>query len=161
MLGFAIRRFQGQDGDREGGRPLGDANLGGEEKIGGKLHLTTYRLVFYANSANRVVGRFSMFLPTLQQVKNASFIWDRRMAVSTQSKTVEFQVWGIKEVASRINSAKEMFNAASNEQLIARLTEEYPKLGEEFDVSHSKLIQVVEGTAELKHLLEGLHELRH
>jgi hypothetical protein len=51
---------------------LGLVGMQGKEAIGGKLHLTNYRLVFKAHFLNRVSGKFSIALPTIQSIKDTS-----------------------------------------------------------------------------------------
>jgi hypothetical protein len=69
--------------------------LKGRESIGGKLHLTTARLVFKSHPINRVTGTFSIFLPTIASATDASFGINRKVAIHTESQQYEFVLWGI------------------------------------------------------------------
>jgi hypothetical protein len=145
-------------------RSLSYLNWGGTEKIGGKLHLTNYRLIFASTSLNRVAGKFSIFLPTVQGIKNTSFLLDRRIEISTQSQIFEFQVWGIPEFVERILSTRDSIDAEKKEQLVGKITREYPVLGEDFKTHDSALKTIVEGAASVAevfdHLAPGGNPLR-
>ena len=137
-------------------RSLSYLNWAGTEKIGGKLHLTNYRLVFTSNSFNRVVGTFSIFLPTILEITNTSFLVDRRIEIRTQAQVFEFQIWGIPEFTARIVSTRDSIDAKTRKQLARIITKEYPKLGEDFKTSGAAMIKVVEGAASFVQILEGL-----
>ena len=136
-------------------RSLSYLNWGGTEKIGGRLHLTNYRLIFASNVINRVVGKFSILLPTIQQIKNTSFLTDRRIEIHTQAQIFEFQVWGIPELIARITSTRDSIDAKENEALVAKITQEYPKLGEDLKVFKA-VNMITVGAVSLEHALENL-----
>lgn len=71
------------------------AGLRGVEALGGQLHLTNYRLVFKSHSINRVKGVFSIFLPTLREVRNTSSGVKRQIGLATGTQQFTFIVWGI------------------------------------------------------------------
>jgi hypothetical protein len=79
----------------------------GKEAIGGRLHLTNYRLIFRSHAINRVTGTFSIFLPTIIEVKDTSTFLAKKMQITTQSQAFEFIVWGIPKLLAAIQSAKE------------------------------------------------------
>jgi hypothetical protein len=136
-------------------RSLSYLNWGGTEKIGGRLHLTNYRLIFASNAINRVVGKFSILLPTIQQIKNTSFLTDRRIEIHTQAQIFEFQVWGIPELIARITSTRDSIDAKENEALVAKITQEYPKLGGDLKVFKA-VNMITVGAVSLEHALENL-----
>ncbi len=137
-------------------RSLSYLNWNGTEKIGGKLHLTNYRLIYASNSWNRVVGKFSIFLPTIQGIKNTSFLLDRRIEIATQSQIFEFQIWGIPEFVKSILSTRDSIDAEKEEALVTKIAQEYPVLGEDFKTHESTLKTIVEGTASLAEVFEHL-----
>src|SRR5438876_11734450 len=94
------------------------ANWGATEGIGGRLHLTNYRLVFSSHGFNRVVGKFSILLPTIQKVKDTSIPLNRRIEISTQAQIFEFNVWGIPEFIASIILASDSIDAKEKEALV-------------------------------------------
>lgn len=48
------------------------AGLGDAEAIGGKLYVTDCRVVFKSHAVNRVRGAFSIFLPTVRDLRDTS-----------------------------------------------------------------------------------------
>jgi hypothetical protein len=85
---------------------LGAAGLRGTEAIGGKLHLTTYRLVFKSHAANRAKGEFSIFLPTIREVRNTSSGLKRQLEIATAGQRFTFVVWGAPALITAIEQAK-------------------------------------------------------
>lgn len=69
---------------------LGVFGKKGMEGIGGRLHLTNYRLIFKSHSINRVTGKFSIFLSAIKDVKDTSVFLSKKIAVSTQTQIFEF-----------------------------------------------------------------------
>lgn len=82
------------------------AGLQGNEAIGGHLYLTTYRLVFHSHPFNRVTGTFSIFLPTIQVVRDASHFITKQLAVQTRTQEYTFVVWGIPKLMAAIHAAR-------------------------------------------------------
>jgi len=136
-------------------RSISRANWGGTEGVGGRLHLTNYRLIFASHAINRVVGKFSILLPTIQQVKDTSFLLDRKIEITTQTQIFEFNVWGIPQFIALITSTRDSIDAKEKEALVAKITQEYPKLGEDFKVSQA-VNTVAVGAVSLAHALEKL-----
>ena len=79
----------------------------GKEAIGGKLHLTNFRLVFKAHPVNRVRGKFSIFLPAITQLRNTSSFLAKKLETRTELQIFEFVIWGVDE----------FIRAATNRQL--------------------------------------------
>jgi hypothetical protein len=137
-------------------RSLSYRNWGGTEEISGRLHLTNYRLVFASHSLNRVTGKFSILLPTIQQVKDTTLLLiDKRIEIQTQAQIFEFRVWGIPEFIALITSARDRIDAKEKEALVAKITHEYPKLGESFKVSQA-MNTALAGIVSAQHALEKL-----
>jgi hypothetical protein len=63
-----------------------------KESLGGKLYLTNYRLIFKTHKWNRLRGTTSIFLPTIQEVKNSSYAMTKKISVRTVAGKVEFIV---------------------------------------------------------------------
>ena len=74
--------------------------------IGGRLHLTTSRLIFKSHSINDLTGKFSILLPTITEVKDTSGMLRKKIMVSTQTQNFEFIVWGIPPFLAAIDSAR-------------------------------------------------------
>src|SRR5215208_3245432 len=70
------------------------AGMKDKEAIGGTLALTSYRLVFQAHALNRLRGRYSIFLPAIMTLRDASFLWTRKIAVATPLTEFHFVLWG-------------------------------------------------------------------
>jgi hypothetical protein len=79
---------------------------GGKEAIGGKLHLTNLRLVFASHRFNRLTGTFSIFLPTIVQLRNTSRAVVRRMTVTTPDQEFDFVVSGVDGFISAISDQR-------------------------------------------------------
>jgi len=77
-----------------------------KEAIGGKLHLTTYRLLFRSHAANRLTGEFELFLPAVVSVRDTSFLWTRKFAVDTETTHQEFVIWGIPHFLQAVEAAR-------------------------------------------------------
>jgi len=82
------------------------AGMKDREGIGGKLHLTSYRLLFKSHALNRVTGRFSIFLPSITRVSDASRLWTRKLAIDTAFARHEFVVWGVPALIGEIERAR-------------------------------------------------------
>lgn len=67
----------------------------GQEALGGKLHLTNYRLLFKSHRVNRVVGAFSIYLPTITGLNDRSRWLAKKLEVVTRMQSFEFVVWGL------------------------------------------------------------------
>ena len=66
----------------------------GEQGIVGTLFLTNYRLFFKSvNKFTRLDGRMSIFLPSIQEVKNISFASHRKIKIVTKLATCKFDIW--------------------------------------------------------------------
>lgn len=104
--------------------------LRGAEAIGGQLHLTNYRLVFKSSAVNRVKGVFSIFLPTLREVRNTSSGVKRQIGLATGTQRFTFIVWGIPALIAAIEQAKASFDHAATVRLAELASEHRGLLGE-------------------------------
>jgi hypothetical protein len=77
----------------------------GQEAIGGKLHLTSYRLIFKSHPINRVKGQFSILLPTVEDLQDKSKFIAKKMEVRTHTQSFLFVIWGVEEFIGQIRSA--------------------------------------------------------
>ncbi|MFJ8108315.1 hypothetical protein [Streptomyces sp. NPDC096132] len=101
----------------------------GKEAIGGRLYLTNYRLVFKSHRFNRVRGTFSIFLPTIEEVRDASFAVTRQVTVSTALQDATFVVWGIPQLIETIDQCRAEFDPAYTADLAALVLAEPWKSG--------------------------------
>lgn len=60
---------------------MGAVGMAGKEAIGGKIYLTNYRLFFKSHSINRFNGAFSIFLPTIEEIRDTSRFLAKKMEV--------------------------------------------------------------------------------
>jgi hypothetical protein len=68
---------------------MGSVGMKGKEAIGGKAHLTNYRIIFKSHLVNRVRGKHSIFLPNVVEV-SANF---NKLIVETSAQRFEFVMW--------------------------------------------------------------------
>src|SRR5689334_18257906 len=102
----------------------------GMEAIGGKLHLTNCRLIFKSHAVNRLTGKFSIFLPTIQEVQDISRFLVRKIAVVTKTQRFEFVIWGIPQLITAINTARNSLTPPAIEAMRATALANYQKCGE-------------------------------
>ena len=124
----------------------------GREAIGGKLHLTNYRLLFKAHAANRLTGKFSVFLPTIEAVRDTSAGIVKKILVVTSAQSFEFVVWGIPKVLAAVEAARADFGPAQIETLKAAAIVDYEKCGDG--------LQIVQGIESLNRRLVDAGGLR-
>lgn len=103
--------------------------FGGKEAIGGQLHLTNFRLIFKSHPANRLKGKFSIFLSTIITVKDISVFLSKKIEIKTLGQSYEFVVWGIPLLMQEINKEKNAINDKQLLELKNLLTSDYSKIG--------------------------------
>jgi hypothetical protein len=84
----------------------------GQEGIGGRLYVTSYRLIFKSHAVNRVTGSVSIFLPTITGLQDTSRGISKRLTVHTPMLDYEFVVWGIPKLIEAINQQAAIMAAA-------------------------------------------------
>ena len=102
----------------------------GKEAIGGKIHLTNYRLIFQSHAVNRLTGKFSIFLPTISDLKDASRFLVKKMHVATQTQQFEFVIWGIPAFISQIHSARDSISSDQLNNIRSTAAKDFRKCGE-------------------------------
>lgn len=85
---------------------MGAVGMAGKEAIGGHLHVTNFRVFFQSHSVNRFKGSFSIFLPSIEDMKDASAFLTKKMEIVTPSYNFEFVVWGIPQLMAQIKAAR-------------------------------------------------------
>ncbi|MBD2189465.1 GRAM domain-containing protein [Pseudanabaena mucicola] len=106
----------------------------GKEAIGGQLILTNYRLIFKSHIFNRLKGKFSIFLSTINDIKDTSIFISKKIEVSTQTQKFEFIVWGIPELIAAIKNQKSNLSTKENEILCAIAISHYKKFGDNLEI---------------------------
>lgn len=91
----------------------------GKEGIGGRLHLTSYRLLFKSHRVNRLTGAFSIYLPTITGLHDRSRWIARKLEVATRLQTFEFVVWGVPAFISSIQAQAGQITAMQATELAA------------------------------------------
>ncbi|MBC5793935.1 hypothetical protein H5968_01925 [Sphaerospermopsis sp. LEGE 00249] len=107
----------------------------GKEAIGGKLHLTNYRLIFKSHPLNRVTGKFSIFLPTINSVLDTSQFLTKKIEVSTHTQNFEFILWGIPSFIQAINSASNSLTETQKTDIKNYVKKDYEKVGDGLKIS--------------------------
>ena len=107
--------------------------MNGTEAIGGRLHLTNYRLIFKSHPVNRVTGKFSVFLTTIKDVEDTSVFVSKKIAISTQTQRFEFVVWGIPQLIAAIESAKNNIDSTLQKFIANEAASNYVKCGSGFE----------------------------
>ena len=82
------------------------AGMQDKEAIGGGLHLTTHRLVFKSHRLNRLRGSVSIFLPTIVDLRNSSFLLLRKLTVTTGFARVDLITPQVDQLIARIEQAR-------------------------------------------------------
>ncbi len=99
-------REHGLDAIPDTERAMAWAGFAGKEAVGGRLHLTNWRLVFRSHPFNRVKGQMSIVLPTIVEVTDASRFLSKKLRVTTRSTEHEFVVWGVPTLIRAIEQAR-------------------------------------------------------
>lgn len=98
------------------------------EAIGGKLYLTTARLVFRAHALNRVTGTTSLFLANVEGVRDTSRGLMRKIEVTTGRHATEFVLWGIPAFMEAIAQARSAITPEARERLRELVLAGHPAL---------------------------------
>jgi hypothetical protein len=102
---------------------MGSVGMKDREAIGGKLHLTTVRLVFKAHRINRLTGSMSIFLPSVVGAADSSRRVTRKVRIDTPSQTFEFVMWGIAGFLTALEDQRAALGPDQRAELIAAIRE--------------------------------------
>lgn len=92
---------------------MGLVGMKGKEAIGGKAHLTNYRIIFKSHFINRVRGKHSVFLPNVVNV-SATF---NNLIVETSVQHFEFVMWSKQAFIDATKREKTRLHGANFQQL--------------------------------------------
>lgn len=133
------------------------AGLHGNEAVGGHLYLTTHRLVFQSHQLNWVTGTLSIFLPTIQGIRDASHVITKQLAVQTRTQEYMFVVWGIPQLTAAILAARDQLSPQQQAAVREVAVAEFAKCGAGVRVQRALEEAMHEGTVtvqQLEHLLD-------
>jgi GRAM domain len=116
---FGLKRFAFDD-------LLWTVGMKNKEAIGGRLHLTNYRLVFKSHKFNRLRGVVSIFLPTIKEIKNTSYFITEKITLETYTTQVGFIIHEIEKFIESVEFQKKQLNKL-NIKNIKEFTVEYPQ----------------------------------
>lgn len=108
-----------------GGDFMWAVGMKGKEALGGRIHLTNYRLIFKSHEINRVKGITSIFLPTISDLQNTSFFIAKKMTVETINTKVQFIVYDVDDFIAEITKQIEQLDMESIKAL-QKYSLEYP-----------------------------------
>ena|SRR5665647_2469994 len=97
----------------------------GTEAVGGHLYVTGMRLVFRSHPINRVRGRYSILLPEIDSIGDASSGPVRRVLVTTEGFRHYFVVWGIPGLIRMVGLAQQALGPEERTAL-AELVRRHP-----------------------------------
>ncbi|MFP2927854.1 hypothetical protein ACLESO_22190 [Pyxidicoccus sp. 3LG] len=100
-----------------------------KEALGGMLHLTSYRLLFKTHGVNRLLGRMSLFLPSIVEARDSSFLFVRKIVVSTHLTRAELVVWGIPALLDALQRAAGALSPADFEAMRAHAVAHPERVG--------------------------------
>ncbi|MEL6988661.1 MAG: hypothetical protein AAGK97_12630, partial [Bacteroidota bacterium] len=87
-----------------------------KEAIGSRIYLTNYRIIFKSHQFNRLKGRLSIFLPTINELRDSSFFITKKLSVGTTSSTIEFI---LEDVPHFIKTVKQQKVALTMEMIVS------------------------------------------
>ncbi len=141
------------------------------EHVGGQLHLTNYRLVFKSHSLNRLRGKFSIFLSTINQVQDVSSFFKKQVQIETVSQDYRFVMWGIPKFRSVFENQKKQLSLEELEDLKSKIAMDFSKVGTGFETfkqmdqmlqSLPKAMEIIQdplGISSILNILELLDDL--
>lgn len=77
-----------------------------KEALGGKLHITNYRLIFKSHNFNRIRGDFSIFLPTIKTTQDFRMLIIKKIILETYSSKIEVVIDNPKAICRLIDEQK-------------------------------------------------------
>jgi hypothetical protein len=111
----------------------------GGEAIGGKAHLTNYRLVFAAHSVNRLTGWHSIFLPNIQELRKG---WTT-LGVMTETQQYSFVMWFNRHFHDAIEQAQQAFGRKELRRLQSLVRDNLPSVSQ--GLQRNELADMVNG----------------
>jgi hypothetical protein len=147
---------------------MGLVGMKNREAVGGKLHLTTARLVFKAHRLNRLKGSMSIFLPSVVGAADTSRLVTRKVRIDTPSQAFEFVMWGIEEFLSALESQRAALGQDQRAELIRTIREHPDALGGGLEASRGvdllfrgggQLVEVLKGAGKDRGLASSLINL--
>ena len=102
----------------------------GKEAIGGKIYLTNFRLIFTSHNINRVKGKFSIFLHTINSIRDTSFLVTKKLSIGTKLSEYSFVVWGIPAFIKEIENAQNKITKNDLMKMQSEILANYEKCGE-------------------------------
>jgi hypothetical protein len=98
------------------------AVTGDSEAIGGKAHLTNYRLIFAAHGINRLQGIHSIFLANVRQVRKG---WTS-LHVETETREYDFVMWFNRRFYEAIERERQAFGPKELRRLQSLVQDNLP-----------------------------------
>ena len=92
---------------------MGLVGMKGKEAVGGKAHLTNYRVIFKSHFFNRVRGKYSIFLPNISELSTTL----NNLIIETNSQRFQLVMWFKKEFIAAINEQKARITPAVLKEL--------------------------------------------
>lgn len=92
---------------------MGLVGMKGKEAIGGKAHLTNYRIIFKSHFFNRVRGKHSIFLPNVENISATT----GKLIIDTSTQQFEFVMWFKAKVIKAIERQQSHMDANAIQQL--------------------------------------------
>ena len=89
----------------------------GQEALGGRLHVTNFRIVFRSHAANRITGQLSILLPEIVDVRNESSLFVKRMTVTSEAADESFIIWGLTGFIRTIQAAQKNLGPAESRKM--------------------------------------------
>ncbi|MCB1029196.1 MAG: hypothetical protein KDB24_15710 [Microthrixaceae bacterium] len=105
--------------------------------VGGKLHLTNFRVLFASRGGQQVQGRLSIFLPSVLELRKSRFGLSGRVEVRTAQQAVEFAVWGAARLIDSINEQQRALGQKAVESVLEQAHQFPSSMGEAFVVHRS------------------------
>lgn len=109
--------------------------MANKEAIGGKIHLTNYRIIFKSHSFNRLTGKFSIFLNTINDINDISSFISKKIEIKTHSQDFQFVVWGIPKLINEIDRCKNLLTEQDFKELKEKIINDHTKLGDGYNYS--------------------------
>ncbi len=105
---------------------MGLVGMAGQEAIGGKAHLTNYRIIFKSHAINRVRGSHSILLPNVTDI-TAGFL---NLYVETELQKFKFVMWFKKQFIADAQAAKRALEGTNLEKLRKAILQKPEAIGE-------------------------------